>query len=114
MAAPLMQCLLAHLVDGQSMNLLDLANSLEISRELLEQMLWDLERGGYIRQMQNACADGCQGCAHQRVCRAAPGGRIWVVTEKGRRVAERNRSSHTEGNARTAAFAPCTTCAHDE
>ena len=114
MAAPLMQRLLAHLIDGQSMNLIELANHLEISRELLEQMLWDLERGGYIRQLQNARAGGCQGCAHQRVCRAAPGGRIWIVTEKGHRVAERNHSSHTEDNARTAAFAPCTACVHDE
>lgn len=113
MSAPLIECLLARMMGGQSMSLEELVHDLEIGRELLEQMLWDLERGGYI-QVQHTCRDGCQKCAYRGACHAAPGGRIWVVTEKGRRSVEHSRNPHAKGNVRTEAFALCTTCAHDE
>lgn len=64
-----------------------LANQLSVSPALLEQMLQDLARGGYIETVEVACNGACSNCPQSGLCAITQGGRIWRVTEKGLRAA---------------------------
>ena len=79
---------LLKLVAGGTVERLDqLATELDVDRGLLEQMLLDLERAGYVRAV-HACGKGqCHGCDPQRLCTLTQRGRMWVVTDKGFRAA---------------------------
>lgn len=79
--------LLRRLVTGKTHTLGELAAGLHTSPELLQQMLRDLERAGYIRPIGASCGKPCQGCPYQGLCRLTHGGRIWAVTQKGFRAA---------------------------
>jgi len=64
-----------------------LARRLDVSQELVELMLTDLERTGYLRAVAD---DGsrCEGCGLRPTCRA-PESRLWIRTD---REARRPRS----------------------
>ena len=64
----------------------ELAAQLSVSRELLEQMLQDLARGGYLEEMPVVCGRTCEGCESAGLCAVMRGGRIWRVTAKGSRL----------------------------
>lgn len=64
-----------------------LARQLDISEALLEGMLADLERMGYLRQVGGGCAGHCHACTMAGTCAIGAGGRIWALTEKGARAA---------------------------
>jgi Mn-dependent DtxR family transcriptional regulator len=57
-----------------------LAHRLDVSPELVELMLADLEQMGYLRSVAD---DGshCTGCGLQQTCQA-PGPRLWQRTDK--------------------------------
>ena len=80
--------LLSRLVSGKVLTLAGLAADLRISPGLLEQMLRDLDRGGYIHAIEASCDEPCQDCPYQGNCRVTHGERIWTVTEKGFRAAK--------------------------
>lgn len=65
----------------------NLAAQVGVSPGLLEQMLQDLARGGYIKAVEVACDQACTECPHHGLCAIIQGGRIWQVTEKGLRAA---------------------------
>jgi predicted ArsR family transcriptional regulator len=67
----------------------DLAQHLGISHDLLEQMLQDLSRGGYVELVEMACDRRCAGCSESPICALVQGKRVWRVTEKGFRLAAR-------------------------
>ncbi len=64
-----------------------LAQRLQVSEPLLEGMLADLERLGYLRQVRSACAGPgsahCAGCPMAGTCAIGAKGRIWALTNKG-------------------------------
>ena len=69
----------------------ELAARLGVTDGLLDQMLADLSRMGYLRQVGGpACspasgvpAGQCAGCSLAGACTAArPGGRVWALTDK--------------------------------
>lgn len=64
----------------------DLAERLSVSLPLLEAMLADLARLGYLRAVEGGCTAQCTGCPMGGCAVAAPG-RIWVLTAKGSRAA---------------------------
>ncbi len=66
----------------------DLAKRLSVSQPLLEMMLEDLARRGYLRAVGNGCEDHCSGCA-MGGCSIAGPGHLWALTEKGSRAATR-------------------------
>lgn len=66
----------------------ELAQRLSISQPLLEAMLEDLSRLGYLRAVQNGCAGHCTGCGVS-VCSLAGTRRLWTLTERGTRAAGR-------------------------
>ena len=84
----MLEKLLAMLATGQALTLADLAQELDTSTGLVEQMLLDLERAGYLRPIQTQCAGGCSGCAFQSACALTQGQRIWTVTGPGRRATQ--------------------------
>jgi len=83
MTARSFQGLLKRLASGTAQTIGQLAAELDVDRELLEQMLLDLERAGYLRAVQG-CAEGqCRSCDLQALCTSSRRERVWLVTEKG-------------------------------
>ena len=66
----------------------DLTTRLSISQPLLEAMLEDLARLGYLRAVDAGCEGHCTGCAHDGCSIAGPG-RLWTLTTRGTETAAR-------------------------
>ncbi|MFO7697299.1 MAG: FeoC-like transcriptional regulator [Anaerolineae bacterium] len=85
----MLEALIAQLVLGKVTTVGELAGHLSVSSDLLEQMLLSLESGGYITQLSGQCQTACSSCPQAGPCALIQGGRIWSVTDKGRRLAAR-------------------------
>ena len=59
-----------------------LARDLNVSEALLEQMLEDLERMGYLQRMDAACDSHCDHCGVPANCTVRGPEHIWELTEK--------------------------------
>ncbi len=66
----------------------ELANKLGISEPLLDRMLEDLKRMGYLRLSSESCSAKCEHCPISAACAVGHAGRVWVLTEAGRRMAD--------------------------
>lgn len=64
----------------------ELASGMSISLSMLEAMLDDLARLGYLQAVESSCNDGCHGCPAGG-CSVAGRGQLWSLTEKGLRAA---------------------------
>ncbi len=63
-----------------------LADTLDTTPELVNQMTEQLARQGYLSENMQ-CADGCESCSLKSLCGAKNNGaRLWTVTEKGRQA----------------------------
>jgi len=69
----------------------DLACKLNVSAGLLDQMLEDLSRMGYLRALGEDCGETCEGCPLAAQCKVRGQGRVWVLTQKGARRAQENQ-----------------------
>lgn len=58
----------------------DLARQLDVSEELLEQMLQDLTRMGYLRPVADGCGAHCAGCPLATTCAVGGPTRVWTLT----------------------------------
>jgi predicted ArsR family transcriptional regulator len=80
--------LLDLLQEGGTRRVSDLANELGTTPELVELMLEDLTRMGYVKPVESECSDKCAACPMADACAAAgpseqgAGGRVWVLTEE--------------------------------
>jgi hypothetical protein len=82
--------LLELLQAGGTHRVADLARELETTRELVEVMLDDLARMGYLKPVGGECGGGCAGCSLAGLCAAgspstspgADGGQVWALTER--------------------------------
>jgi predicted ArsR family transcriptional regulator len=61
----------------------DLARQLDTTEELLEQMLQDLARMGYLRPVADGCETQCAGCPLAETCAIGGPTRVWTLTGKG-------------------------------
>ena len=69
-----------------------LAGQLDVSTGLLEQMLQDLARMGYIAPVGGACdTSQCHHCSLGGSCTTDARGNVWVLTEKGIQAAARKK-----------------------
>jgi hypothetical protein len=59
-----------------------LSRELGVSETLLEQMLADLQRMGYLRPMDVTCDSHCDHCASSPTCAIHGSGRVWEMTDK--------------------------------
>lgn len=80
--------LLRILAEGGIHSYEDLASRLSVPMPLLEMMLEDLSRLGYLRSANNDCGSHCAGCS-MGGCSITGPGRLWTLTEKGAKAAER-------------------------
>ena len=84
-----MEELLRLVADGGIHSCQDLASRLSVSLSFLEAMLEDLTRLGYLRAVRG---DGCPGhCAACPIgnCSIAGADRLWTLTAKGAKAADR-------------------------
>jgi hypothetical protein len=65
----------------------ELARSLGVSDELLEQMVRDLVRLGYLEPVGGTCSSACSECPMGDLCAIGGQGHAWMLTEKGSRAA---------------------------
>lgn len=78
----LLQDLLDHLASGRVHTMAELALKLDVDPQLLVQMLSDLERAGYVRQIEASCTHDCGSCPGSHECGPHLDGRLWAVTPK--------------------------------
>jgi hypothetical protein len=88
----MLESLLQLVAEGGIHSYEDLVRQLSISQPLLEAMLEDLSRLGYLRRVGDGCEGQCTGCAVGG-CSVAGPGRIWSLTERGARAAARAAAS---------------------
>lgn len=78
--------LLSLLEEGGTRRVSDLAEELDTTPELIEAMLEDLARMGFVRPVGSHCCAKCEGCPLAGTCAvggpASSGnkGRVWVFT----------------------------------
>lgn len=85
----MLERLLQEVAEGQGMTPMpELARRLQVSTELVEQMLAELVRLGYLLAAAPGCGESsCRGCSRAAACSARPQTRLWRLTEKGRQRA---------------------------
>lgn len=80
--------LLRLLAEGGVHSYGDLTRHLLISQPLLEAVLEDLARLGYLRLVEEGC-EGCHGGCPTGGCSIAGPGHLWTLTDKGHGAAAR-------------------------
>ncbi|TAM49825.1 MAG: hypothetical protein EPN53_08215 [Acidobacteria bacterium] len=77
--------LLALIAEGNLHTAGDLAAALGVDRELVEAMLGELERQGYLARPPSTCAAACAGCALGAACGRVetPSGGVSLVLRRG-------------------------------
>lgn len=78
----MLETLLSIMAEGGLHSYDELASRLSISPWLLEAMLADLARLGYLRLAGDGCTAHCSGCS-MGGCSAVGPGRLWALTDKG-------------------------------
>ena len=59
----------------------DLARELDTTPELVEMMLDDLCRMGYLKRVGGECGSTCASCAVADLCAAGSRGKLWALAE---------------------------------
>jgi Mn-dependent DtxR family transcriptional regulator len=79
--------MLSHLLKllqaGGTHRVVDLARALDTTPELVEVMLDDLGRLGYLERIGGTCGETCAGCSMAGLCAAGSSGQLWTLTKKG-------------------------------
>jgi len=68
----------------------ELAQQLDVSQELIETMIEELARLGYLMPLAAKCSDECSRCPVGDMCAIGGSGRVWVLTETGQRIAQKD------------------------
>jgi hypothetical protein len=84
----MLQQILQAVSAGGVYSLPQLAIQLNISVELLESMIDDLVRMGYLKPVCTSCAEHCHDCPEANSCGTGSGGRAWTLTTSGKRIAK--------------------------
>lgn len=80
--------LLTLLHEGGTHRVTDLAQVLDTTPELVEAMLEDLNRMGYIKSVRASCSEKCASCPLADSCAAGTGGeQIWTLVDKKKKSA---------------------------
>lgn len=67
----------------------DLAKEFDITESLVQTILEDLERMGYLQRIGATCAGRCEHCETSAGCTFSTGGKIWSLTQAGLRQAQK-------------------------
>lgn len=68
-------------------NLDQLSEELHVSQVLIENMVADLSKRGYLKSYET-CASACDHCSISSACEGHAHPKIWTLTEKGRDLAQ--------------------------
>jgi len=79
----LLERLLAQLRRGGVRSLAQLAEELDASPALVEALLEDLARRGYLHPVEAQCARECAGCTQSCHSAVAGAGRVWRMESSG-------------------------------
>jgi hypothetical protein len=71
---------------GDTRRVADVAHELDTTSELVEVMLEDLCRMGYLKRVRGACGGKCAACPVAGMCAVGGDERLWALTEKGTEV----------------------------
>lgn len=82
----MLETLLKLVAEGGVHSFQELMQRLSISQPMLEAMLEDLARLGYLRTVSEGCEGHCAGCPIGS-CSVSGPGRLWSLTDKGARAA---------------------------
>jgi predicted ArsR family transcriptional regulator len=75
--------LLELLRSGGTHRIADLARELDVTPALVEAMLEDLARMGYLKRISGECGGACAACSMAWLCAAGKSGQVWTLMEKG-------------------------------
>jgi len=79
--------LLQYVARGGVHSTWDLLQHFSISEAMLEAMLEDLARRGYLHRVEVGCDGGrCSSCSN-KICSITGPGQVWSLTDKGSRAA---------------------------
>lgn len=79
----MLKTLLERIAQGGTWTVESLADELNITPALVESMLDDLTRRGYLKPVQGGCSGACASCGMATGCIRQAGRRIWTLnTEK--------------------------------
>ncbi len=84
----MLQKLLKIIGSGNVHSFTEIAQTLDISTELLESMVEQLVHMGYLKPLNATCGGNCRACPMAAACAIAATGRIWLLTQAGQRVAQ--------------------------
>lgn len=82
----MLEQLLRFVAEGGIHSYEDLMRRLDVNQPMLEMMLEDLARRGYLQPVGDACGGRCSGCS-MGGCSVAGPGRLWTLTTRGTRAA---------------------------
>lgn len=78
--------LLTLLREGGTHRVSDLAQELDTTPQLVEMMLEDLGRRGYLKRMGGSCTDQCNGCQMAGMCSVGSPddskNQVWALAEE--------------------------------
>jgi hypothetical protein len=77
---------------GGAFSLKQVAQQLDVSEALVESMIDELVRMGYLRPLEGICIDHCNGCPMAGTCSIGGSGRVWALTEAGKRIVQSGAS----------------------
>ena len=84
----MLERVLQAIADGGIHTPTELAQELQVSEALLEAMVDELARLGYLRAVEIACSGKCNHCQMSASCSIVGRGRVWVLTDAGRRMTQ--------------------------
>jgi hypothetical protein len=68
---------------GGTHRVADLARELDTTPSLVEAMLEEMSRLGYLKSAHEGCTERCGTCPMAGLCAAGESGRMWTLTDKG-------------------------------
>lgn len=73
---------------GGTHQLKQLAHQLDVSEALLESMIEELVRLGYLQPLDARCCSNCKACPSAGECALGFANHVWVLTEAGKKLVE--------------------------
>lgn len=86
----MLQELLQIIAAGGTYHLKQLAHQLDVSEALLESMIEELVRLGYLQPLHMRCCANCKACPTAGECALGFANHVWVLTEAGKKLAEKS------------------------
>ena len=78
--------LLEMLRSGGTHTIKDMARQLDVSEMLVQSMINELVRLGYLKLAAQTCPGSCEGCPMVSCCAIGSKGRLWTLTDVGRKA----------------------------